>query len=205
MGEFSCEWNLKATHFLLAVSQLKTEPIMVDPSVFSSILHTSILNELMQPLFISGTLAKLLFDKPDHALEILRGFGWRDFPILPSKSMRERFKLYDYNEKYVADWMQQSYKISKVPEVRTIVLDELSFLLEHSSLLMRTTRTLRHFRKLGIGILDFTGSAYHAKHHALEPLKGARWYLALSVAAAGVVVNSPIVALGGVIIVAFDP
>jgi len=90
-------------------------------------------------------------------------------------------------------------------------LDEYSFLREHSSMLMPTTRFARRLHQWGIVLLDGTNKFYDRKHSLFERIRGPRWIVGVLLSGSGVAALSsyPIVgtAVGaaGVILILVDP
>jgi hypothetical protein len=91
---------------------------------------------------------------------------------------------------------------------REIIIEELAFLIEHSSLLMKGRATIRLLKKGGAAILEASNQSHDAKLRLLQPLRGVRWYLAMLVGLGGIfqVLTLPAaVGLGTFVIAVLDP
>ena len=190
----------------------KLTPIMVDGSIFSSEDHLEKIVASGDRFNVSSTLFQLLFeDSAYERREIFSSFGWADLPPTLPETLRETLIPYAHKIEYVSLLLDKVSETNLNPQLTSILLDEYSFLKENSSLLLRTRRTLRYLRDLGVTILDLSNRAYNVKHKALQKLEGPRWLLAMAVAGSGIsqITSNPTLAgvslLGGVFITVMDP
>jgi len=133
--------------------------------------------------------------------------------MLPSypRQLAEMLIPYKYKPANVSLFLEKMSAEERDSPRNIILLDEYSFLKEHSSLLLRTRRTLRLLREWGASVLDLSNRAFDVKHKALQKLRGPRWFLATMVSASGAAMfpGNPVVGsitfLGGVLIAVTDP
>ena len=92
-----------------------------------------------------------------------------------------------------------------------MILDEYSFLKEHSSILMSTKRFARYLHRWAIVLIDASNKIYDKKHRLFERIRGPRWFGGILLSAAGVARLSTIPAIdlifgaGGIALILFDP
>jgi hypothetical protein len=186
--------------------------MMADGSVFSSQEHINALVESGEKYRVSATLFRILFEESkNNRRSALSSLGWRDLPLEPSERLNKILVPYEHKIEYVSPLLDKIPESQRETQTTSVLLDQYSFLKEHSSLLLRTRRTLRLLRGWGVVTLDLSNRAYDLKHHALQKLRGPRWLLALAVAGAGIsqLTADPLLAgvsfLGGAFIVVMDP
>lgn len=194
---------------------LELSPSILDASVFSSYHHCETLLSARKQFFVSETLYTILYKeyKREKVFDILRYFVWRPLEYLPMENLdlQPYLKRYRFNEKYIEE-VYPYYKKSLLPqEVKKIILDEYSFLKEHSSILMASKRIARHLHKWGIILVDATNKFYDRKQSFFHNIRGVRWLIGFSLAATGIArfaqdsVAGTIVQAGGAAILLLDP
>ena len=119
--------------------------------------------------------------------------------------------LYRFKEEFVEE-LYPYFEQSLLPsEVKHTILDEYSFLREHSSILMSTARFAKRLHRWGIPLVDGMNKYYDRKHALFEKIRGPRWIGGVLLSAAGLAALSsiPIVGVilgtGGTILILFDP
>lgn len=168
-------------------------PLMVDPSVFLSADHLKKLIDAEYKLYISRTLFNILstLDKK-YITFILSYFYWpsqKKLIKLDIETIRGFLKKDSMYEIYTApeeDIIKLrpylSYEVQKftIPlEVQQILIDELSFLIRSSSLLLRFRRTLDYFRRAGIIIIDLANTAKDKKERIFHKIKNLKWFITI--------------------------
>jgi hypothetical protein len=165
----------------------------------------------------------VLYEQYDRAkvFDTLGRFTWRYPVILPPErldlwpepwsELRPYLEPYSFKREYVED-IWDYYEASRLPsEVKRIILDEYSFLKQQSAILLYTTRTARYLHRWGITLLDATNKVYDKKRSLFERIRGARWIIGTLLASAGTKQASgdplldTIAAIGGVVLVLWDP
>jgi len=187
-------------------------PSILDASVFTSFPHCDVLLRAGEKFFVSATLYTMLYEKYDRETiyNTLRYFVGHPLEDLPWEKLELQpyLKPYRFKEKYVEE-IYPYYKKSLLPsEVKDIILDEYSFLKEHSSILMATKRFARHLHRWGIVLVDATNKRYDRKHRLFKKIRGARWLAAVLLSAAARAAHpllSPILATIGTVLIVFDP
>jgi len=192
----------------------ENEKCILDASIFTSYHHCDKILRMREKFFVSETLYDILFeDKYKHNKEyVVKYFGPRGVRGLPNikYDLKSMLVKYTYKKEYVEDIMT-NIKEFKVPEeVKNIILDQYSFLKEHSISLMSTRKFAKLLYKLGIPIVDALNKGVDWKRKKLEPIRGLRWIIGLLIAF-GTAVASPATALatsasyGGIGVALFDP
>jgi hypothetical protein len=194
----------------------KLSTIMIDPSVLTSAVHIQKLFDIKQKLFVPATLTKAIEDEKIE--EVLRYFVWPYFPL--PKFSPEYFELaekirpssYKHREENVKEIIPLIERANLPEYIRLILLEEYSFLKEHSALLLRFRRTVQHFRIAGVATLDAANKLKDKKEEIFEQIRGPRWIVAVLLGLGGVgeyVSGDPllgtILAVSGFILTVFDP
>lgn len=190
-------------------------PSILDASVFSSRSHCETLINAREEFFLSDTLYRLLYRQYDRekVFNTLKQFMFRPWGYLPDEKFEMQPYLTPYKSKmgYVEE-VYPYYEKSLLPqEVKDIILDEYSFLKEHSSVLMSTRRLAQHLHRWGIILLDASNKSYDWKHSHLAKVRGPKWIVGILLVSAGAVslpavpVIGAIIAGGGVTLALFDP
>lgn len=190
-------------------------PSILDASVFSSFPHCQTLLEAGEEFFVSAQLYTLFYKKYDKrkVFDTLRHFVWRPQEYLPSEKLHLQPCLipYEFKKEYIQE-IYPYYQKSLLPlEVKRIILDEYSFLREHSSILMFTKRFSRHLYRWGIILLDATNKVYDRKRFLFGKIRGPRWILGVLLSSTGIKtlsedpVMGAIFAGGGTALILFDP
>lgn len=196
-------------------STSKLLPTMLDASVLSSFRHCEVLLQAHEKFFVSATLYAMLYEKygKRKVSDTLRYFVGRSLEYLPSEKLELRPYLepYAFKKEYVEE-IYPYYEKSLLPsEVKHMILDEYSFLMEHSSILMSTKRFARHLHRWGIVLVDATNKIYDRKHRLFKKIRGPRWLGGILLSAAGIskLFTTPvlgfILATGGMTLILFDP
>jgi len=199
----------------IAGNIFELSPTILDASVFCSYSHCELLLQTRTKFFISASLYNLLYEEYDKArvFNTLGQFVWRRLSYLPSEKLELRPYLepYEFKRQYVNE-IYRHYETSKLPlEVKQIILDQYSFLKEHSSMLLYTRRTAKHLHGWGITLLDATNKCYDRKRSFFWSIRGVRWILGTLLASGGIaqLSGNPLVdtiaAVGGIVLVLFDP
>ena len=197
----------------------KIHPIMIDASVFTSEKHCQALLGTKEQFQVSRTLYDLMLGEKrfesvsDPLLYTLDRFSWKRLEYIPTEIMnlRTRIEPYKYKEKYVKE-IYPSYEKSILPwEVKDIILDEFSFLKEHSSILMSTKKFVRQLHRWGIVLIDASNKVFDQKKDLFERIRGVRWLMGLATSATsatqlaeGHVIGSAI-SVGATFIILMDP
>jgi len=192
----------------------KLSTVMIDPSVLTSGAHTQKLFDIQQKLFIPATLARAIEDK--KIVEVLRYFVWPYFQ-LPEFSpeyfrLKEKIVIYKYRKENVEEIISSLERVDLPEYVKGILLEEYSFLKEHSALLLRFRRTVQHFRNLGVSTLDTANKLKDKKEQVFEQIRGPRWVVAILLDS-GALINylsgdplwGTILGVSGFILTVFDP
>jgi hypothetical protein len=194
----------------------KLSTIMIDPSVLTSAIHIQKLFDIKQKLFVPATLTRAIEDEKIE--EVLRYFVWPYFRL--PKFSPEYFELtekirpssYKHREENVKEIIPLIERANLPEHVRLILLEEYSFLKEHSALLLRFRRTVQHFRIAGVATLDAANKLKDKKEKIFEQIRGPRWIVAVLLGLGGVdecLTGDPllgtILAVSGFILTVFDP
>lgn len=159
------------------------EPVIVDASVFASAWHIRTLRNFTGDLFVSEVMYNLLYKEKDYDgfVQTLRYFSsrWPDYPLEELSNFRKRLRPYERKTEYVSeieDYLRWVY----VPDpVKLTILDEYSFLREHSSLLFRTKRIAYYLKKCSIPFLDASNKFVDDKEKVFHSIRGPRWLLGI--------------------------
>lgn len=190
-------------------------PSILDVSVFTSWSHCDVLLQAHTKFSVSATLYTVLYEEYDRrrVFDTLGYFVWRPLSYLPLEKLdlRPYLEPYRFKGEYIEE-IYPHYKKSLLPmEVKQIILDEYSFLREHSSTLMYTRRFARHLHKWGVVLLDATNKVYDRKKSFFKEIRGVRWTLGMLLASTGIAKISQeptmgtILAASGTVLVLFDP
>lgn len=157
----------------MAVFEKKLDKLMIDPSILTSYEHMAPLINIKQKLFISATLVKAI--EKQEINKVLKHFVWPyyrvEFPKDLWRHLKERVTVYEYEREYVEDIAEELYS-ARIPKyVKGILLDEYSFLKQNSALLLRLQKTIQHFKRIGIPVLDFGNKLVDKKRKILEQIR----------------------------------
>lgn len=130
---------------------LKFSPSIIDPSIFVSYDHCMVLLQSQPEWYISATLHEMLYKNYERTkiFSTLQYFVEGPLAYLPLEKLNLSGKLfpYQYKEKYIKE-IHSEYLKSELPEeVKLILLDQYSFLKEHSSILMITKKFAEYLYK----------------------------------------------------------
>lgn len=200
-------------------------PIMFDPSVFTSDEHLRKLfwwsslsicipktfNDLLLKLEkqeitereVNNVLKHFIFPSARRWVKLSK--YWRE--------IKPRIKPYEakaeYKE-YIFKGIQE--QLPKLPEtISHILIEEYSFMREHSSLLLKGNQTIRYFTKFLPLTIDATNALKDKKEKIFSRIRGPRWVVALLLEANAVrsATSDPlwsnIFAGAGFVLVFFDP
>jgi len=197
------------------------EPVILDASIFTSIEHCEAILVTRKTFHVSQTLYRMLYQEDLFETITFMNRYFSYFPRKPFEyyprvlaerlmAMKDILKPYRYKEHIVKELLPYLEKIRqpKPKLVRDIVLDEYSFLREHSSVLMRTKRFANYLHKWGVIILDATNRIYRKKHELLAATRGVRWILGIILALKGnriIPLSQEYTMLGGLILLLLDP
>lgn len=160
----------------MAEPMLSFRPTMLDPSVYMSDYHLRTLLHSGETFYSPATFSYLLYEKPSRLTKVLADFNWfSSKPTLSSyyEQVRDITEPYKMNLRYVEELYEKFKDLHVEPDTQQILLEELSFLRERSSILFRLKRTAHHFKTSGIAILDATNSFRDIKSPGLPKDKGA--------------------------------
>jgi len=82
--------------------------------------------------------------------------------------LQSRLKPYIYKKEYVEEIFPQYMKSLLTPEAKRIILDEFSFLKEHSSILMSTKKLASHLHRWGVVLIDASNKVFDRKESLFE-------------------------------------
>lgn len=195
------------------VSSLR--PVILDASVFTSFSHCETLLRAGENFFVSSTLYQMLYEEYDLQMlhNTLRHFAWRPPKYLPAAKLYLQIYMepYSFKREHVEELYPYLEEILLPPEVNQIILDEYSFLKEHSSILMSTKRFAKHLHRCGIVLIDAVNKSYDQKHRFFAKIRGPRWLLGVLLQVAGLATLSQnpligsILAGGGTALIVTDP
>lgn len=172
-------------------SEVKLSPSILDASVFTSLSHCDVLREAQEKFFVSKALYTILYEEYDRekVFNTLSHFVWRPLKYLPSEKINLQVYLtpYEFKKEYTEE-IYPYYQESRLPvEVKQIILDEYSFLKEHSSIFMSTKRLSKYLHQWGVIFIDATNKFYDEKHSFFDKVRGVRWIMGFLLGATGIV------------------
>ena len=137
-------------------SEAKLLPSILDASVFTSLSHCEVLLGAREKFFVSKALYTILYEEYDRqkVFNTLSRFVWRPLKYLPSEKIDLHVYLtpYEFKKEYTEE-IYPYYQKSRLPvEVKQIILDEYSFLKEHSSIFMSTKRLSKYLHQWGLSL-----------------------------------------------------
>jgi len=157
---------------------------MLDPSVFLT-KEIFITLKDRKNVFVPYSLAKINIELQ----ELLNYFSWykrklEDKDLEYIKKILEEIEPYKANPIYRKEFEEITSKIEfKVNDlVKKIIIEEYSFLREHSFLLLRTKKTISYFKKFGIATLDTGNSLIKKKKELFQRFEIIRYGLRIYVA-----------------------
>lgn len=198
---------------------------MIDPSVFTSDRHMLALRKArkaLDPIYIPNTFMGILERlgrkeiSEREVVELLNYFA-NPFPQPYLRLSQYWSTVFSFNVKsfkVTRDGKQIDQSLRKrnrrLPtEAIQILVEEYSFMRQHSALLMRGKHSIRYLEKLVHGSINATNSLKDKKHDAFQKIRGPVWFVALLVASSAFLTNNPVSKAisvgGGVLIVYFDP
>ncbi len=192
--------------------------LMVDASIFTSELHSITLTRWGEIPSISRTLAKVLeSNKLQFQMRVLSQFTWRRTE--PSTAARRLARICEVYEpkpwalEFAKEYLQFRHESNLLREVREILLEELAFLRENSSLLMKGRGTIRLLRQGGAAVVEASNRLRDRKIEVLDRIRGPRWmlgiFVSLTSAGVGVATANPLLSaiggVGGIAVAVIDP
>jgi len=200
----------------------KVGRIILDPSILFSERHTSSLLHWDRGLYLAPTLTRVL-DSGDQRLvsDVLSAFA--RFPseglvshgplpkILKSTSfveLRRKCGVYQPSAEaldFARNFVPSLPDAGLSPETKNIVLEEVAFMRQHSSLIMRTKATIRTMKRYGALVLDASNRIFNDKHELLARIRGPRWMLAVLVGMQAIVTDNSILKYGSFLVMLIDP
>lgn len=195
--------------FKIEVNVPELLPTILDASVLLSRSRCETLIQAREKFHVSATLYNLLYEEYDmrKVFDTLCHFAQHRLKYLPHEKfdVQPLLEPYKFKKEYVEE-IYPYYEKSSLPlEVKEIILDEYSFLKEHSSVLMATKRFAGHLYKWGIIILDASNQFYIWKHSKFEKIRGPKWILGVLLAITGMATEGDKLTGGGVIVALLDP
>jgi hypothetical protein len=171
-------------------NEAKLLPSILDASVFTSLSHCEVLLEARKKFFISEALYTILYKEYDRekVFNTLSRFVWQPLKYLPLEKINLQPYLIPYKfKKEYTEEIYPHYQESRLPvEVKQIILDEYSFLKEHSSIFMSTKRFSKYLHQWGVIFMDATNKFYDGKHSFFKKMRGVRWIMGFLLQAAGI-------------------
>lgn len=199
-------------------------PLMLDPSIFTSDKH---LKELLDSkghdftLFIPDTLMRLLKAENDvrEVLDVIRYFvhPLQINRIKISENWRYIIKVvkpYEAKKQYVNEISSIIEKELPMLSQRAIqiLIEEYSFMREHSSLLLKGKQSIQYLKRLTSYTIDATNRFIEKKQIAFDSYKGVRWVIAviIEIGALGNITTgnvfwAALLGTSGVVLLFFDP
>ncbi len=191
---------------------------MLDGSVFTNADLLQNLISSKRTFHVSATLYSLLYERYDfetvhQTLNYFRrpeewNAGLPAEKLLPD--LRALLRPYQVRSELIDDVFRQS-ELSALPvNVKRIILEEWSFMKEHSSLLLIFDRAVSTLHQWGVVVLDATNQVANLKTQLLQPLHGIKVLLGIAVAIAALRKTekgnvAAATAWGGVALALFDP
>jgi hypothetical protein len=164
-----------------STSKLTEMECILDASVFSSHKHCNAILKMGDKCYISDALFRILFEDKDIYVrgEILKHFGRRGITQYPhiKYDLRTLLVRYEYKKKYVEDILPLVERLHVHPEIKHIILDQYSFLKEHSIILMATKKFAFILHKCGIPTLDAMNKFCAWKKDKFKHFEGVKWFL----------------------------
>ncbi len=163
-------------------------------------------------MYLPGTLYRILKERKEIGLDVLKYFYWRrlkrfeiDFEVVYQfTKIAKPYESLPEHRKQIEPYL----KVSLPPEVRNILIEELSFLMGKSSLLLRFRRTLHYFKRMGIIIVDLSSTLIEEKEKIFKRIRGLRWFIAVSLGVSDLLPLNPMSSILmrgiGIVLVVFD-
>ena len=188
-------------------------PVMIDPSVLCSPRHVYALIESRYEIYVPATLFYLIGRGEIERFQyVMSYFYWpwhKRFVKFDFEAIRflvlKIAKPYEAKREFITDVTPYFERIRVPPEVLEILLQEFSFLKEHSSLLMRTKRTLSYFKRAGFVIIDAANRLKDYKRRVFYRLRGLTWFVVTLLSVGAFVFREPwLGCLGGIFLLVAD-
>lgn len=165
--------------------------VIIDPSVFTSWNHiTSILESYKDiQFYLSPTLIDII---KDGKIDIIYDyFSWSkpekyEIPQI-SYSLLERVNSYKIKEVRISSKLIEKIHSLNLPfEVSDILMDQLNFLIEYSTLIARYRKTKNYLKKAGVPVIDSANKIIKIKHDFIQYHRGVIWLIHLLIKGAQV-------------------
>lgn len=177
----------------------KLRPSMVDPSIFTSDKHLTFLikyhstETFLSRIYIPYTFVRLVKEEGDNeTLETLRYFVFpmQKYRVKLSKDWQKlkheilKMPFYEAKTEYeqeILPILEEQFE-SYPPFVKDILIEEYSFMREHSSLLLKGKQAIRYFQKILPVTIDATNRLVDKKQKLFHETRGLRWTIAFLLA-----------------------
>jgi len=197
----------------MAGKSLAFYPVMIDPAIVTSPPHVKALlrARFKDPLYVPASLYKMIIEYkkyPEKVNFILSHFTWTKWEKVCEDFFRLEVRPYEARSEFRKEILSSIEGVPWPSEVKEILIEEYSFLREHSSLLLRLRKTVNLLKKIGLPILDAGNRFYDAKRTLFERFRGIRWLL-LTMISLGGLSSDPsvhyVLWLGNFLVVLTDP
>jgi len=172
------------------------ESYMLDPTVFTSREHVDVVIDSNRIFYLPSAFYDVIFRRWERFGAVMNDFFWPsgaalvESPLPKSylERLNRRLKAYDLNRNIISGFEGAFGRLDVTPETKKILLEELSFLKEHSRLLLASRRTFTYLRGAGVTVVDLARgvnrSLYRVqqeKEAIFEKTKGTRWLVGILV------------------------